>query len=200
MTERLEWARRSGKNLSNGQAILRRLSREEWSQIKLTNTIPYPGAVAVLVVPPPNKDRATKERPKPSMSMLPPADLDQRDGLPPISELLPTCPDSLEDTGGVLPSSKVPLYHSITAFPSRSQRAALFDFLTRILSAERHLKKLHAYRKKNPGDIGNEQAGKASHAFLLCSDAKTIRRGDSAAIAAALWRLKMYESEVWDLN
>ena len=39
---------------------------------------------------------------------------------------------------------------------------------------------------------------KASHAFLLCSDAETCRRADAAATAIALWRVRMWEGSGWE--
>ncbi|KAF9534141.1 hypothetical protein CPB83DRAFT_803814 [Crepidotus variabilis] len=202
VTERLEWATRSGRNLANDAVVLRRLSREEWGLMKTTKTIPYQSAIAVLILPPPNKDPVTKKRPQPSMSALPPTDEDRPENLPPLSELLSISSDTFPDETGMLPRPEVPLYHSITAFPSRSQRAALHIFLTRILTAERHLKRLHNEKNGDKSVIPAEKfeafsVNKSSHAFLLCSDAKTVQRGDTAAVAKALWRLRMYESEGW---
>src|SRR6266545_3283727 len=88
MTERLEWAMRNRRNLGDYTPILRRLSKAEWISISSTGTIPYGGAVAVLVAPRPNRDRVTKERPRPSMSARPPEDEELVEGLPPVSVLL----------------------------------------------------------------------------------------------------------------
>ncbi len=205
LTERLEWAVRSGKNLNNSAVILRRLSRDEWGLFRSSGTIPFPSAVAVLILPQPNRDPVTKERPKPSMSALPPNDEERPEDLPPLSVLMPKSTDSLAIEIDVLPQLDIPLYNTITAFPSRSQRAALYHFFTRILAAERFLKRLHCKDRKKldlqeVGHGTNEKDmtfGKGSHAFLLCSDAENVRRGDCAAVARALWRLRMYESEGW---
>jgi hypothetical protein len=194
LTERLEYAMRSGKNLGNPAVILRRLSYDEWGSLKSTGIIPYPNAVAVLIVPQPNRHPVTKERPTPSMSASPPEDEERPEARPPLSELMPNSDTSLHDETDTLPHLEIPLYNSITAFPSRSQRAALFQFLTRILAAERFLKRLHL--KKNHL-MSDSSYGKRSHAFVLCSDNRTIRRGDSAAVARALWRLRMYEGDGW---
>jgi hypothetical protein len=193
LTERLEYAMRSGKSLGNPAVILRRLSYDEWGTLRSTGTIPYPNAVAVLVVPRPNRHPITKERPVPSMSASPPDDEELPQALPPLSELVPYSETPLIDETGTLPNLEIPLYNSITAFPSRSQRAALYQFLTRILAAERFLKRLH--RNHVPENGEDPLVRKGSHAFVLCSDNRTIRRGDSAAIALALWRLRMYESD-----
>lgn len=200
LTERLEYAMRSGKNLGNPAIILRRLSYDEWGALKSTRTIPYPNAVAVLIVPRPNRHPVTKERPKPSMSASPPDDEERPETLPPLSELMPNSDLPLDDETGTLPRLEIPLYNSITAFPSRSQRAALYQFLTRILAAERFLKRLHLKKNRDMPETENGEYpsfGKVSHAFVLCSDNRTIRRGDSAAVALALWRLQMYEGDGW---
>jgi len=207
LTDRLEWAMRSGKN-HNSAVILRRLSRDEWGSLRSSGTIPFPSAVAVLILPQPNRDPVTKERPKPSMSALPPNDEERPEDLPPHSVLTPRSTESIAVEVDVLPQLDIPLYNTITAFPSRSQRAALYQFFTRILAAERFLKRAHCKdrKKSDSQEVGhgaNEKDatfGKGSHAFLLCSDAENARRGDCAAVARALWRLRMYESEGWPIT
>lgn len=202
LTERLEWAMRKRKNMGDYAPILRRLSNAEWGSIFSTGILPYGGAVAVLVAPRPNRDRVTKERPQPSMSARPPEDEEMREGLPPVSVLMPNSTLSVPDETALLPPLKIPLYNSISAFPSRSQRAALYDFLTRILAAERFFKRLRDPRRTNPTESLEEikeDSGKGSHAFILYSNKQTARKADSAAVALALWRLRMYESEGWAL-
>ena len=203
LTERLEYAMRSGKNLGNPAFILHRLSYVEWGTLKSIGTIPYPNAVAVLVVPQPNRHPITKERPVPNMSASPPDDEEHPESVPPLSKLMSNSDTALRDESGILPHLEIPVYNSITAFPSRSQRAALYQFLTRILAVERFLKRLH-FKKANfnpdtskPENGRGSPARKSSHAFVLCSDNMTIRRGDSAAVALALWRLRMYEGDGW---
>lgn len=190
LAERLEYAVRSGKNRGASSAILRRLTRDEWVAVKSTNSAPYENGVAILVVPPLNKDPATKERPQASLSPLPPVDERHLKASLPVSTLLPVSPQLVNTD---LPSSlsllHIPLYNGITAFPSRSQRSALHGILLRILKAERFIKYL--YHKPE----GSKS--KASHAFLLCSDKANARRGDASSIARALWRLKMYEGSGW---
>jgi len=199
LTERLEYSMRCGKNLGYPAVILRRLSYDEWGLLKSNGTIPYPNAVAILVVPQPNRHPITKERPAPSMSTSPPDDEEFPEARPPLSELIPNSDMSPHDETGILPRLEIPLYNSITAFPSRSQRAALFQFLTRILAAERFLKRLKNYVRSDirESENGKPSSRKGSHAFVLCSDSCTIRRGDSAAVALALWRLRMYEADGW---
>ena len=197
LTEQLEWAMRKRRNLGDYAPILRRLSKAEWGSISSTGTLPYGGAVAVLVAPRPNRDRVTKERPQPSMSAQPPEDEELREGLPPVSVLMPNSTISVPDETGLLPPLTIPLYNSISAFPSRSQRAALYDFLTRILAVQRFFKRLRDPKRTESLEETKEDSGKGSHAFVLCSDKQTARKADSAAVALALWRLRMYESEGW---
>jgi len=189
LAERLEYAVSKGMNLGIRNVILRRLTREEWASMRATGTLPYDNALAVLIVPPVNKDTMTKQRPEASMSAQPPKDEQQLKNLPPTSVLLTGIKDVSENLGTNLPAHQIPLYNAITAFPSRSQRSALHSLLLRILKAERAHKRLS--RKKSD----HSEASKGSHAFLLCSDENTGRRGDPAAVAVALWRLRMYDSE-----
>ncbi|KAJ6539201.1 hypothetical protein B0H19DRAFT_1177675 [Mycena capillaripes] len=75
--------------------VLRRLTRAEWAQLRTTGVLPYPGALAVLVVPPVNKDPTTKQRPAAAgaMSDRPPAAEPPRSPTrvaPPLSVLHPT--------------------------------------------------------------------------------------------------------------
>ncbi|KAF8974365.1 hypothetical protein BDZ97DRAFT_1773213 [Flammula alnicola] len=203
LAERLEFAVRSGKNQGISNVILRRLTRDEWGLMRSTGTLPYDDAVAVLILPPVNKDTVTKQRPQGNMLALPPADEQRPKELPPISTLLLATSDAWNaELPCTLPKLKTPLYNGISAFPSRSQRAALHSVLLRILYAERSIKRMHASRK--PPSSSRSQKGampsKPSHAFLLCSDAYTARRGDPASIARALWRLRMYEGEGWMEN
>ena len=198
LTERLEYSMRSGKGLGHPAVILRRLTYDEWGVLKSTRIVSCPNAVAILIVPQPNRHPVTKERPVPSMSASPPDDEEHPEALPPLSELIPSSCIPLHDETGALPHREIPLYNSITAFPSRSQRAALFQFITRILAAERFLKRLHLRKNvPEPENGGVSSSRKGSHAFVLCSDKSTIQRGDSAAVALALWRLRSYEGDGW---
>lgn len=75
--------------------ILRRLTRAEWGRLRTTGILPYPGALAVLVVPPVNRDPTAKQRPPATgaMSDRPPTDdasSPPKRELPPLSVLHPT--------------------------------------------------------------------------------------------------------------
>ncbi|KAL0949641.1 hypothetical protein HGRIS_009685 [Hohenbuehelia grisea] len=197
-------------------SILRRLTRDEWRKVKATGVLPYPDAVALLVVPPLNRDPQTRKRPEPSVSPLPTGQDDSRapvasqDTSPPLSALYPATraeDDFIDDD--TLPCLQIPLYNGLTLFPYRPHRAALYSYLTQLLSIERRvLSKVKALTASQPQETlkiklsgddrepGDTKA-KASHAFLLCSNADTITRGDSAAVGIALWRLRMYEGFGW---
>ncbi|KAI0722834.1 hypothetical protein C8Q76DRAFT_855190 [Earliella scabrosa] len=186
--------------------LVRRLTRAEWNGIKSSGVVPYENAVAVLVVPPVNKDPATKERPGPNMTSMPtPEDLEPslpRSQSYPLSVLYPTSESESEsepdlDPLHLLPSARVPVYNGVPLFPSRTQRAALHLALTQVLSAERTAKVSQI--EGTPEDT--ERAGgdqKASHAFLVCSDENTVLRGDTVPLAIALWRLRMWEASEGD--
>jgi len=53
----------------------------------------------------------------------------------------------------------------------------------------------HSGAQENKRARGDE---KASHPFLLCSDASTVLRGDAVGAAIALWRVRMWEGEGWE--
>ncbi|KAF8914076.1 hypothetical protein CPB84DRAFT_1758320 [Gymnopilus junonius] len=186
LADSLWFAVRTHQRLGIPNPILRRLTREEWGLMRTTGSLPYQNAVAVLIVPPVNKDVTTKRRPTPSFSSLPPQDEHCPPTLPPTSTLLDSSVKSPNDLPDAISSLQIPLYNSVSAFPSRSQRAALHSLLLRILDAERYLKYLHLQR----GESFSEK-------HLHHPRAATPKRGDPAAVARALWRLRMYDSEGW---
>jgi hypothetical protein len=199
---------------SEDATLIRRLTRAEWKSIKATGIIPYENAVAVVVVPPLNRNPITKTRPEPSID----AGASEEDTttsqtakhrpLPPLSTLYPTAKPSLDEDifPDHLPPSKIPLYNGLSLFPSRSQRAALHSRLTRLLLVERRsryrergrLETSETSQDAEPKDKWARGDQKASHAFLLCSDEKTVKRGDMAATAIALWRVRMWEGAGWE--
>lgn len=185
--------------------LLRRLTRAEYKDIKDTSTIPYPSAVAVLVVPPLNKDPTTGRRPEPNGTSFPePPELPliPRRPSPPLSQLLPVTTRESHQ----FPLPRIPLYNGVTLFPSRLQRAALHSALNRLLYIERRSRHKMQHTEETQGDKlqdslhdshGKPSRGdhKASHAYLLCSDAQTLRRTDAVPLAIALWRLRMWEDD-----
>lgn len=193
--------------------LIRRLTRAEWKSIKATGIIPYESAVAVIVVPPLNRNPVTKagivadfntknEGPFITVPSHP-----QRP-LPPLSTIHTIAENPMFDDviPDCLPSSKVPLYNGLSLFPSGSQRASLYDRLTGLLSVERHARYREHGRPAEPTTPRDEESRdkwkrgdqKASHAFLLCSDEKTAMRADMAAVAIALWRIRMWEGAGWE--
>ena len=196
LAERLEYRVRTFKQQKPySTVILRRLTRAEWGLMRSSGFIPYQNALAVLIVPPVNKDVVTRTRPKGSMSAAPTeVDDHTKPAARPLSVLMPASQNM--DTE-LAPQAVVPLYNGTTAFPDRFQRSALYSILVRILVSERFEKKqLLDAGASLPRNEGGESS-KASHAFLLCSDEDTGKRGDVAGVARALWRLRMFEGEGW---
>ncbi|KAK0468449.1 uncharacterized protein EV420DRAFT_1743286 [Desarmillaria tabescens] len=181
--------------------ILRRLTREEFKNVKNTGTIPYPNAVALLVVPPLKRDPQSKKKVEGSMSPLPLTEEEEKvppsvqDGPNiPLSTLYPLSSDVIttSDLSQQLSSLQVPFYNGVSLFPARSQRALLHALLLRVLNIERQAR-ARVKANSSTGITNAKGDQKGSHAFLLCSDEETIKRGDSAAVAVALWRLRMFE-------
>jgi hypothetical protein len=190
--------------------ILRRLTRSEFKAIKTAGIIPYRNAIAVLVVPPPNRDPVTKKRPEPSTPFAEgPAEVDLpvRPHSLPLSSLHPveeTDPGSTSDSPSSHARPQIPLYNGLTLFPRRAQRAALHARLSRLLFIERRAR----YRQHGPlllpaedhaeADKWARGDNKASHAYLLCSDAGTALRADATGPAIALWRVNMWNGGGWE--
>lgn len=222
LAEQLQQHSRRGANKS----VLRRLTRAEWREIKDTGMISHEGALALLVVPPPNKNPLSKQRPEPSTSSIPLNDEEANSPFTakdlPVSVLLSVVkpsPDQevneSQDTPNSFTRARVPLYNSVSVFPSRSQRTALYAALNRLLKAERRSRMRSQIRLRShesPGG-GNTAAGelkssngrakgdgKGSHAYLLSSTSDTLLRADSVPLALALWRLRMWEGQGWVNN
>lgn len=185
--------------------VLRRLTRSEWNVVRQTNSIPHKDAVALMAVPPVNKNPETKEKPQPS-AQLDIADIVQIDTdrsetssrrLPPLSVLHPVTDDI---SPPLLPIAQAPLYHGLSLFPARPQRAALYKALCKLLQAERRARsRAHpalgsSQHEKSPRARGD---AKGSHAFLLCSNQHTAKRADVVPLAIALWRLRMWEGQAY---
>lgn len=188
--------------------VLRRLTRKEFSAIRAGRPLEDQGAVAVLVVPPLNRDPATKTRPVPNASPLPPE-------LPPLvaqptADPLPLSTmchvSSLEDYQGlpdVITAMKVPLYNGVVLMPSKAQRAALHERLSKVLMVERRAR-WRQHGLVSTSESGDSRPAKrhlnevASPAFLLRSSAETVLRADTVPLAIALWRLRMWEGDSWE--
>lgn len=205
--------------------VIRRLTRAEWKHFKSSGIIPYEGAVALLVVPPSNRNPVTKERPTPSTSSSP---VQSEDSGPanasslPTSVLHPAAPATLCKEGDthesdLLPQAMIPLYNSVTLFRLRTQRAALHFALNQLLRIERRARSRHQQHPaskgqnepQNPVEGSAKQDSvktakgpargddKGSHAYLLYSNGESVLRADTAPLAIALWRLRLWEGEGW---
>ncbi|KAI0693568.1 hypothetical protein BC835DRAFT_1275717 [Cytidiella melzeri] len=185
--------------------ILRRLRRSEWEAIKTTGTIPHKGAVAIIVLPPLNKDPVTKQLPEPSSTTLPTEPgISRSVDKYPVSVLHPTASRPWNEDAQGLPTllsqEKVPLYNGVALFPLRSQRAALHLAMNKLLGVEldaRHKERTHQLRRKLVYDRESHPKDKGSHAYMLYSTGDSLLRADSVPLAIALWRLRMYEGEGW---
>ncbi|KAG6817193.1 hypothetical protein H0H87_011551 [Tephrocybe sp. NHM501043] len=211
-------AEKDNKEPQRATRLVRRLTNTEWQHIRDTETIPHPGALAVLVVPPLQKDRATGLRPEPNMLAAPPPPASdhaaltaRRSASTPPCVLYPvraaTEAEWDENAGqGVVPRERVPLYHGSVMFPDRGQRAAMHASLLRLLRAEWNAGYVHergAEKAEGNGNGNGNRNGvgkdKPSHAFLVSSNAETVLRGDTAPLAIALWRLRMFEDPGEDI-
>ncbi|PCH41293.1 hypothetical protein WOLCODRAFT_69116 [Wolfiporia cocos MD-104 SS10] len=182
-------------------SLVRRLTRAEWKNMKASGVAPYADAVALLVVPPLNRNPVTKMRPEPSASTAPPPvdepDIRPARPSPPPTEMLPVAEDAFGDDydlSAMLPSCKVPLYNGASLFPYRPQRAALHSSLLRLLDIERDARFGEQARTAT-----SAREDKGSHAFLICSNAKSLKRADTVPLAIALWRLRLWEGAGWDI-
>jgi hypothetical protein len=200
--------------------VIRRLTRAEWKAIKETHIIPFENAVAVVVVPPLNKNPKTKQRPAPSASSGPIEDEERAlpdKPLPPVSTLYYVAPrpagvpiDVAVKTHQFLPDARVPLYNGISVFPSRVQRAALHKALNTILAIERKARRRGTHPSSSrceslqdgaeEDNAGARARGdqKASHAYVVFSDSETLLRADTVPLAIALWRIRMWEGQGWE--
>jgi hypothetical protein len=199
--------RLSGRALDDPAAtVLRRLTRSEWKIVQQTNTIPYKDAVALIVVPPVNKNPATKEKPQAS-AQLDIMDIVQDDAGSLEHSERPRLPLSVlhpvtdEPSSSLLPNAQTPFYHGISLFPSRPQRAALHKALCGLLEVERRMRSraLSASGSSDHSEKSSRAHGdaKGSHAFLLCSNQHTAKRADVVPLAIALWRLRMWEGQAY---
>lgn len=177
--------------------IIRRLTRAEWKTFQKAGTIPNPGAIAILVAPPVKKfllnggaldasPNPTKEIQESTISTKP---------APPLSVLHPALTQNTLEMPG-LALHKIPLYNSISLFPSPTQRAAFHQRLCVILKEDtitrwNQIDRPEPRNKSQP----NKDEMKSSHAFLVYSDGSTVKRADTVPLAVALWRLRMWEME-----
>lgn len=189
--------------------LLRRLTRAELSVLRATGALPYDDVTAVIILPPLNKVPETRSRPNGNSTALPDPGTTQRTraqrpGLP-LSELLP--PTTADDSDNLSPEARphqTPLYNGVTLFPSREQRAALHEGLSKLLAVERQARfreRGRDLRGRESGDAGRARGDeKASHGFIIRSGKSTTLRADSVPLAIALWRLRMWEGSPWRDN
>ncbi|KAI5827673.1 hypothetical protein K523DRAFT_418234 [Schizophyllum commune Tattone D] len=182
--------------------IVRRLTRAELARVRESDTIPYPDAIAVLMCPPVNRNPSTRARPDGEMSAFPPSEAGMTTKAarppPPHSTLHPVAP--IEPTPeGIEPHAPhlIPLYHSLALFPHPAHRRKLHELLSAIIARERTIR---PPSNDSPAEVDSKQR-KASHAYLITSNAETVGRGiDVAALGIALWRLRMLSGGGWNFG
>jgi hypothetical protein len=199
LADKMEWLIGKPRAVYNTK-IIRRLTLREWKSIQETGVIPFRDAIAILVVPPLNRDPVTKQRPEGSMSAAP---LAQHERPTPLAPPLPLstlhATTSLEIVNdNTIPQPRVPYYNGISLFPAREQRAALHAILLRLLMIERKARHRVPPPPVTPKSTEDKATSKPSPAFLLCSNGEIIERADVAAVAIALWRVRMFEGGGWD--
>lgn len=177
--------------------IVRRLTRAEWKSFQKAGTIPNPGAIAVLVVPPVKKSLLNGGTPdaSPNPTEEIRASTISTKPAPPLSVLhSASTEDAFEMPGLAL--HKVPLYNSISLFPSPTQRAALHQRLCAILKEDTITRwnQIDRPEPRNKSQPRRDET-KSSHAFLVYSDGSTVKRADTVPLAIALWRLRMWEMD-----
>jgi hypothetical protein len=175
--------------------IIRRLTRAEWKTFRKAGTIPNPGAVAVLVVPPVKKSLLNGGTPdaSPNPTQEIHASMVSTKPSPPLSVLYPaSTTDAIEMSG--LATHRIPLYNSTSLFPSPTQRVALHQRLCAILKEDTVTRwnQTDRPKPKNESQLTKDEI-KSSHAFLIYSDGSTVKRADTVPLAIALWRLRMWE-------
>jgi len=188
--------------------LLRRLTWKELSAIRAGKPVKDGDAVAILVVPPLNRDPNTKKRPLSNASPLPELLSEQpttykRDPLPLSTMCQALSPEDDQRFPDVVTPMKVPLYNGVGLFPSRKQRGALHERLCKLLMIERRAR----WRQHGPESTSQLHDSlsathslnrSASPAFLLRSSAKTVLRADTVPLVIALWRLRMWEDDSWE--
>ncbi|KAG8986160.1 hypothetical protein FRB93_005503 [Tulasnella sp. JGI-2019a] len=175
--------------------VLRRLTRREWLDVKagqLPLSINTASTVAILVVPKPRVPDDIASRVKSSwmdtVAMDPGV---AKDASPKAFELLRT--NTLLQSNNV----HVPLYHGGAIFSRAEERMKLRLGLDRILGSERQGGWKPQGFMQDIAKIRGDPLDKASDAYVLYSSRETMRRIDTAPLAIALWRLRLWEGVGW---
>ncbi|KAF5393935.1 hypothetical protein D9757_000161 [Collybiopsis confluens] len=185
--------------------LVRKLTRAEWKEFKSTGVMPVKDAMAVIVLPPLNRRLGTKERPKGSMSSLPPPEYPAAHTHKVWNPPLPMCTLHLTShQQEELPTDiyhsqhRVPLYNGVSLFSNPEQRAMLRSLLNRILVLEAQARRRGLVRSRSDEFGVDEADQRASHAYVLMSSEQTALTADLAAVGVALWRIPMFEGMGWE--
>jgi len=163
--------------------------------------MPIKNAMAIIVLPPLNRNPETKQRPQAAdLSSLPdnsPAPQNFTRPPLPLCTLHPTLDEQPLPEDIPQSTSRVPLYNAVPLFPNPDQRATLLSLLKRICLLEQRQRAAHAdfgISEKLPKD----DSQRSSHAFVLMSNEDITLTADMAAVGLALWRLPMFEGMGWE--
>ncbi|KAI6012753.1 hypothetical protein F5J12DRAFT_781620 [Pisolithus orientalis] len=171
-----------------GRKAFASLTRAEFKELRETGEIPHRDAVAVVVAPPVNRDRITKNKPAASIEPEVPSD----------DQLAPSASDFHREAW--CPTAQVPLYNGLTMFPSAPQRAMLHKALCKVLNAERRSRLGQSSTSSDDNRRKESTPGlrkkEAMHSFSFRMSA-LLNAADSAALAIALWRLRMWEGDAY---
>ncbi|KAF7331963.1 hypothetical protein MKEN_00076600 [Mycena kentingensis (nom. inval.)] len=181
--------------------VIRRLRRAEWAQVRDSGVIPYADAIAVLVLPPLNRNPESKQREDTTNALsdgpleaVGPS-VEPKRQVPPVCVLHRTSPSTGKEDD-LLPSffsagdrprhsvEKLPLFNGVPLIPHRKQRAKMYEFLTEILSLEGHA-------RRRAGCDQSPVTDKASHAFLISASDEV----DLVPLVIAMWRIRLWEGE-----
>lgn len=207
---------RASPKASARYTVCRRLTRDEWRNIQSTGIIPWVDAVAIIVVARPNKDINSGKRPDAQLAFstkktksIEDADRTHLRPLPPLTVLHHTAKSDkcLARDNDFLPHLRIPAYNGLALFPSPNERAALYEALSQLLLVERVARRRDPLsghsneftvgtRECAPGDAVNRKE-KPSPAYIFFSNSETVKRGDAAVLAIALWRLRMWQGGGW---
>ncbi|KAH6915227.1 hypothetical protein BKA70DRAFT_569930 [Coprinopsis sp. MPI-PUGE-AT-0042] len=179
--------------------LIRRLSLEEFEAIKSTGILPFENALAVIELPPVEPNPVTGEEPKPSMAASPPP-MEERypqNNTSPVSTFLSEASSTSSFPSRLVPTSRIPFYNGVSAFPFASQRAALHELLVRMAALEGKWREASLKRQSQQMKPSRSTEEIESNAFVLCADSNNLKRADIAAVAIALWRLRMFEGGGW---
>ena len=213
ISQELEVLRNSLRTVPQGvldpnAQVIRRLTRQEWADLKTSGRLSIPGAAAVVIVPPVHKN------------MLKPNRLLKSDHLDGDKALSTFCEDASRNYF-TMSSRRIPIYHGAVVWPNPAERDAVRSLFKEIVGLERKARyKATILTKSSEKSSSTPKSGlvveetdarpkpkkverakgldKASDAYLLRSTRDTVVRADTVPLCIALWRLRIWFGQGWD--